>query len=336
MNQSLLVLAHLSWNPLRLVELLQRFDSPESLLAAVRKGRVEVTARDRRVASTTPGLLSDKLDELGISLLAREELPAALQMIPDPPAALFVKGSLPQSAGVGVVGSRRASGYGVQLARTFGSALARQDVPVVSGLARGVDAAAHDGVVTAGGVGVAVLGCGLDRWYPRSNERLGEALLERGAVVSEYAPGCEPLPWRFPVRNRIISGLSEAVVVVEAAEKGGALITARTAADQGRLVMAVPGDVDRPTARGANLLIRDGAHPVLDAEDLVAFVSTATGIEVQQTTSEDPLLELIGVGRRPEWLAVETGLPVQQLFVRLGQLEAEGRVVWRNGLVCTA
>ncbi len=121
--------------------------------------------------------------------------------------------------------------------------------------------------------------------------------------------------------------------MVEAAEKGGALITARLAADQGRTVLAVPGDIDRPTAVGTNRLIRDGALPVLGADDLLAVIETATHVEVVPSPV-DPLLRLIGMGRRPEWLAAETAMPVQELFVRLGRLEAEGRIEWRDGLVC--
>lgn len=152
-------------------------------------------------------------------------------------------------------------------------------------------------------------------------------------MVSEYPPGSTPAAWRFPVRNRIISGLAEAVVVVEAAEKGGALITARTAADQGRTVLAVPGDLDRPTAVGTNRLIRDGALPVLGSDDLLAVIATATRVAMTRP-DRDPLLRLIGAGRRPEWLAVETGLSAQELFIRLGRLESDGQIEWRDGLVC--
>ena len=139
--------------------------------------------------------------------------------------------------------------------------MGRRGAVVVSGLARGIDGVVHQGVVEAGGRGVAVLGCGLDRWNPASHRRLGKTLLETGgAVVSEYPPGTVPEPWRFPVRNRIITGLSRVVLVVEAASGGGALISARLGLKQGREVLAVPGDIDRVTSRGCNELIRDGAH----------------------------------------------------------------------------
>lgn len=334
MSDARLVLAHLSWHPARRQQLVERFGGADSVLRAVRSGRVEVSADDRTVASTPPERLRERLERTGTRVILQEQLPNLLKEIPDPPDLLFVKGVLPASAGVAVVGSRKATAYGLQLARSCGVALGRAGVIVISGLARGIDGVAHEAVVDVGGGAVAVLGCGIDRWYPVSHRRLGESILESGgAVISEYAPGAPPMPWRFPVRNRIISGLAEAVLVVEAAEKGGALITARTAAEQGRTVLAVPGDVDRPTAVGTNRLIRDGALPVLGPDDLLAVVATATHVEMRRGTS-DPLVDLIGVGRRPEWLAAETGLPVSELFVRLGKLEAAGEVVWRDGLIC--
>ncbi len=149
---------------------------------------------------------------------------------------------------------------------------------MISGLARGIDGAAHRGVVAAGGVGVAVLGNGLDISYPPEHADLESDLVAGGgAIVTEYSPGTPPEGWRFPPRNRIISGLASAVVVVEAAAKGGALITANYALEHGRPVFAVPGDVRRSTSEGCNRLIRDGAHPVLDPEDLIEELSLVLG-----------------------------------------------------------
>lgn len=336
MSDARLLLAHLSWHPGKRRQLVQRLGSPDALLHAIRAGRLESSEEDRAVTRANPDHLRESLEESGIAPVLGEDLPELLKQIPDPPDVLFVKGALSPAAGVAVVGSRNATGYGTQLARSFGGVLARAGVTVTSGLARGIDGAAHEAVVSASGQAIAVLGCGIDRWYPASHRRLGESIVEcGGAIVSEYPPGTPPAPWRFPVRNRIISGLSEAVVVVEAAERGGALITARLAADQGRTVLAVPGDVDRPTAIGANKLIRDGALPVLGPDDLLAVVETATSVELARSPM-DPLVQLIGVGRRPEWLAAETGMPVPELFVRLGELESAGQIEWRNGLVCVA
>ncbi len=209
---------------------------------------------------------------------------------------------------------------------------------MVSGLARGVDGAAHQGTLDAGGVGVAVLGSGPDVWYPAAHRRLGEALVAAGgAVATEYPPGAPPEGWRFPPRNRIISGLAAVVVVVEARTDGGALITARRGLEQGREVFAVPGDVDRETSAGCNLLIRDGAHPVLGPEDLVAAVSLVLGPPASPAATaanREPLLAALGpVGRTPDWLAQQLGVPPPQLLAEVARLEAAGRVRREGGLV---
>ena len=169
---------------------------------------------------------------------------------------------------------------------------------LVSGLARGIDGAAHAGTVTAGGAGIAVLGCGPDIHYPPEHRTLGDRLVEAGgAVVTEYPPGAAPEPWRFPLRNRIISGLSSAVVVVEAGVTGGALITAGYALAHGVPVFAVPGDVRRESSKGCNLLIRDGAHPVLDPDDLIEELSLVLGPPAE-VASEAPDGPRRGPGRR--------------------------------------
>lgn len=336
MTDADLIVAHFGWSPARRIRLVNEYGTTEALVAAVRSGRVDASPATRSLACRRAGELRERLQQLGVEAIGLRDLPPLLREIHDPPGVLFVRGRLPDEPGVAVVGSRKASGYGLELARACGAALAEAGVVVVSGLARGIDGAAHEAVVRCRGTGVAVLGSGIDIWYPRSHWRLGEQLLEYGgAVVSEYPPGTTPAPWRFPVRNRIISGLVEAVVVVEAAEQGGALITARLAADQGRTVLAVPGDVDRPTSAGTNRLIRDGALPVLSPADLLAVVATATTVPVAAIPT-DPLLDLIGAGRRPEWLAAETGLSATQMFVRLGELEVAGAIIWRDGLVCRA
>jgi len=213
-----------------------------------------------------------RLRELGIDWIARGDAsyPRHLDRYEDAPDALFVRGALPDAPGVAVVGTRRCTAYGLELAEAYGRAIANAGWPVVSGLARGIDGAAHRGMVTVDGTGVAVLGCGIDVTYPREHRRLGDQILEAGgAIVSEYPPGTRPDAWRFPPRNRIIAGLASAVVVVEAARTGGALITAVKAAEYGIPVFAMPGDVDRKTSEGTNWLIRDGAFPVFDPEDLV-------------------------------------------------------------------
>lgn len=256
--------------------------------------------------------------------------PAALDYIADPPAQLWVRGVLGEEPSVAVVGTRRATRYGMNLAREMGMALARAGWTVVSGLARGIDGAAHRGCVEAGGRGVAVLGCGVDIWYPREHRQLGETLLAGGgAVISEYPPGTHPEPWRFPARNRIISGLSAVVVVVEAAAKGGALITARLAAEQGREVFAVPGDVDRKTSVGTNLLIRDGALPVFGAADLVEAASLVLGppaATLAGGSSSEIDLDLPRNGASVEEVIEANGGDPVAVLRRLGRLEAQGHL----------
>lgn len=262
--------------------------------------------------------------------------PAQLEEIADPPDRLWVRGTLPATPAVAIVGTRRATRYGLSLAREMGRAVALAGWVVVSGLARGVDGAAHRGCLDGGGAGIAVLGCGIDIWYPPEHQRLGEELVAgEGAVVSEYPPGTRPEPWRFPARNRIISGLSAAVVVVEAAEKGGALITARLAAEQGRDVFAVPGDVHRETSLGTNLLIRDGAIPVLGAADLVEALSLILGPPRTHTDVDLPFAMPYD-GATVEEVIAASGGDTAEVLQSLGRMEAEGRVRIEAGQVFIA
>jgi DNA processing protein len=179
---------------------------------------------------------------------------------------------------VAIVGTRRSTSYGDAVAKALGRGVSSAGWPVISGLARGIDCVAHRACVEAGEPGWAVLGSGLDIVYPRQNEILARRLVELGGgLISEYEPGTPPAPFRFPARNRIIAAFSAAVVVVEAAVTGGALITARLALELGRDVLAVPGDIDRTVSEGCNLLIRDGAHPVLGPDDLFETLTYILG-----------------------------------------------------------
>jgi DNA processing protein len=200
--------------------------------------------------------------------------PSRLAEIPDAPATLHVRGALvdADALAVAIVGSRRATPYGVEVAETLAADLAARGVTVVSGLARGIDSAAHRGALRVGGRTLAVLGSGVDVIYPPENRRLAGEIAERGALLSQFAPGTPPLPQNFPTRNQVIAALSLAVVVVEAAEKSGSLITARLAAELGREVLAVPGRITAPESRGANRLIQDGAHVAMGWEDVVAVL----------------------------------------------------------------
>jgi DNA processing protein len=199
--------------------------------------------------------------------------PALLAAIHDPPSALYVRGepglSLLSEPAVAIVGARACSSYGRSVARSLARELATAGLVVVSGMARGIDSEAHRGALEAGARTSAVLGCGIDRDYPAAHGELARRICERGLIVSEYEAGVEPAPWRFPARNRIIAGLCRATVVVEARERSGALITADFALEEGREVLAVPGEITSALSSGTNALIRLGATPVTRAEDVL-------------------------------------------------------------------
>ncbi len=199
------------------------------------------------------------------------DYPKRLSEIPDAPLILYIKGDPKKLAGpaIAMVGSRRASFYGVMIAEKFAAGLAESGLTIVSGMARGIDTASHRGALKAKGTTVAVLGCGLCQVYPQENEKLAAVISNSGAVVSEFPMEAQALPYHFPQRNRIISGLSLGVVVVEASQKSGALITSDFALEQGREVFAIPGKVDQPNSQGVNRLIKEGAKLVSCVEDIL-------------------------------------------------------------------
>ena len=201
--------------------------------------------------------------------------PPGLAVIADPPLGVFVRGGVSSGPTAAIVGSRRATAYGREVAEHFGRELAAAGVTVVSGMARGVDAAAHRGALAAGGPTVAVWGAGPDRVYPREHGALAEEIAAAGALLTEYPPGTAPLPQHFPERNRLIAGLAQVVIVVEADERSGALVTARLALDEGREVMAVPGSVFSRLSAGPNGLLRAGAAPALAAADVLDALGVA-------------------------------------------------------------
>lgn len=261
--------------------LLDHFGTPESVYYADEdEYRLVGGLEPRQLA-----LLADKSTEnadrilgacsrLGLRLLTMQDAdyPVRLRNIFEPPCLLYVKGQLPvidEEVAVAMVGTRKATPYGVEAAEKIAYGLCRQGAVVVSGAAAGIDSAAHRGALRAGGRTIAVLGSGIDVVYPAENEWLYRDIAASGALVSEYPPGAAAEGWHFPVRNRIISGLSLAVVVVEAPEKSGALITANTALEQGRDVFAVPGPINAASSRGCNQLIRDGAGLVMEAWDVL-------------------------------------------------------------------
>jgi DNA processing protein len=230
-----------------------------------------------------------RLATSGIRWVGRSDpgFPSSLRSIFDPPAGLFLRGAGPPELldrrAVAIVGARACSPYGQHVARAFGRELAAAGLVVVSGMARGVDGEAHRGALEAGGITVAVLGCGVDRDYPAAHAELARRICADGLVVSEYAPGVEPSPWRFPARNRIVAGLAQATVVVEAREKSGALITADLALEEGREVLAVPGEIMSALSAGTNALLRLGAT----AATSVADVLESFGLEIGERPAPD-------------------------------------------------
>ena len=220
-----------------------------------------------------------KMCESGISFVSLEDAsyPKRLRHIANPPYGLYVKGCLPQGETVAIVGARMCSEYGRTVARELGRMLAARGVGVVSGMARGIDAAGHQGALDVGGISCAVLGCGVDVCYPKSSRALYEEILERGSVVSEYPPGTQPIPGYFPQRNRIISGLVRAVVVVEAKQRSGSLITADCGLDQNKEVFAIPGMITDKHCQGCHGLIKQGAKLVENVDDILTEFSEFTG-----------------------------------------------------------
>jgi DNA processing protein len=268
----------------------------------------------------------------------RPGYPPLLAELHDPPARLYLRGGPAEilaRPSVAIVGARSCSPYGAQVARELARELAGAGVVVVSGLARGVDGEAHRGALAAGGLTVAVLGCGIDRDYPRAHADLARRVSENGLVVSEYPPGIEPSPWRFPARNRIVAGLAGATVVVEARRRSGALITADFALELGRDVFAVPGEITSGLSEGTNDLIRQGAIPLLAAAD----VFEAMGIEPEPPgppTSLSPEADAVwgvlqeGVLTLDE-ISRTTGLGAAEVAVALTELELAGLVVQADG-----
>jgi DNA processing protein len=258
--------------------------------------------------------------------------PPLLRAIHDPPPGLFLRGGAEPEVlsrpAVAVVGARASSGYGASVARSLSRDLAAAGLVVVSGLARGIDSEAHRGALEAGGTTVAVLGCGIDRDYPAAHAELARRITDAGLIVSEYAPGVEPAPWRFPARNRIVAGLCAATVVVEARERSGALITADLALEEGREVFAVPGEITSPLSAGTNALLKLGAAPLTSAGDVLH----SFGIELEPEASGEgsPLLDKLPASA--DELVRQMGLPPAEVAAALVELELEGRAVAHDGV----
>lgn len=309
-------------------DVLARPGDHAELLPAIARSALE-SGQVRRQAEIERG----RAERGGLAIvgLGDPEYPAWLALTYDPPPVLFVRGTLVRGEGeraVALVGSRAATPLGLTFARALARGLAKAGVTVVSGLARGIDAAAHRGALEAGGRTVAVLGSGHARLYPQENLGLARAIVTRGgAVVSEFPMQTEARRGNFPRRNRVIAGWGRAVVVVEAGEKSGALITARAAQDEGRDVMAVPAHPTWPGAAGTNALLRDGAVPVRHAGDILEEIGLGADPGAETKTDDDVLAAL-----RPdapssvEEIASRCGRGLPELLSRLGELEIAARV----------
>lgn len=294
---------------------------PPPALASLRSGEAQRLADHETKRAAAGGAQIVGCDD--------ERFPYWLREISDPPLVLYVRGALLPDEGarsVAIVGSRQCSPAGLAWAAAVAHDLAALGLTVVSGLARGTDTAAHQGALRAEGRTVAVLGSGLDRVYPPENVRLCHSLTERGAVVSELPLGMGPRPEHFPRRNRLIAGWGRAVVVVEAAVRSGALVTARLALEEGREVMAVPGHPGCRTAGGTNALIRDGAPLVRDAADVLGGLGLAVA-----APADAPAVGLLAALTRDDPRGVDeirarTGQPIQAVLAELATLELEDKV----------
>ena len=334
--------------PRKLVLLLQAFGSPQAVLDATpaQLERVVPPAVARQIVAgaapdhlaATLGWLADEGHE--VVALDDADYPRPLLEIGDPPPLLYCMGrrELLARPAFAIVGSRNATPQGAADAEAFAAALSAAGLTIVSGLALGIDAAAHRGALTQAGSSIAVVGTGLDRVYPATNRDLAHALAAGGLLLSEFAPGTPPLPANFPRRNRIISGLVRGLLVVEATLKSGSLITARLAAEQGREVFALPGSIHSPFSKGCHRLIRDGAKLVETAQDILeelqlpvpaAGPSPVTPAAPVVGADPDADAILTALGHAPadvDALVGRTGRPAAAVIAALTTLELEGRV----------
>ena len=278
-----------------------------------------------------------RMDELGIRAVSAEDgdFPDRLRHIPDVPSLLYMKGDIRPRPSVAIVGSRRDTRYGREMTRRIAHDLAEVGVTVVSGLARGIDTAAHQGAVQANGISVGVLGCGLDDVYPKENKELAAKMLSLGGgLLSEYPIGAAPLPYHFPRRNRLISGLADGVLLIEATLRSGTQSTINHALEQGHTVFALPGNVDSPGSELPLQLLKDGAELCTCASDILKHLklntpdrTPAIPVPSNAVQSNDPIIHALEREDKTfEELLEETGLPAPTLTARLRLLELDGKI----------
>jgi len=332
--------------PRPLAELLRAFGSPEAVLAATpakRRAALSETATARALGTTPDRERLVRtlawLAESGASLVAWDDpdYPPAFLEIGDPPPVFYCLGrrDLLTRPTLAIVGSRNATPQGCADAQAFAAALSAAGLTIASGLALGIDAAAHRGALMHPGSSIAVVGTGLDRVYPARNRDLAHALAERGALISEFAPGTPPLKENFPRRNRLISGLARGVVVIEATLSSGSLITARLAGEQGREVFALPGSIHSPFSKGCHKLIREGAKLVETAQDILdelrlPLVAPAAGTVAHAGAAQDPIASAVleALGHAPadvDTIAARSGLAAAAVLAALTALELDGQ-----------
>ncbi len=286
----------------------------------------------------------ERLQNSGIRVMTweDEDYPRLLREIDQPPPVIYVRGELlpEDELAVAIVGTRRITAYGRQVTEELSACMAQNRVTVVSGLARGTDAVAHQAALRAGGRTIAVLGSGVDRIYPPEHRLLAEEISQSGAVISDYPPGTAPDSSNFPPRNRIISGLSLATIIIEAGDTSGALITAAFAADQGRDVLAVPGNISSPNSKGTNRLIQNGAKPVLSPEDVLETLNIQQ-VNTQRIArkilpadeTESKILEVMGLNTLSvDEISFLAGLPIEKVSATLAMLELKGLVRNAGGM----
>jgi DNA processing protein len=334
------------------LHLIQRFGGPENVFSASREELLQVEGVNDRLASLIQGYKIPKEVEQDLALAEKNgvsiitfsdpDYPTLLRHIHDPPPVLYVRGRLhTDSLNIAIVGSRNATSYGRGVTERLSSNLARRGFAVVSGMARGIDAAAHKGALAAGGKTIAVLGCGLDTIYPSENRSLFYRIAESGAVISEFPFLTPPDARNFPVRNRIISGLALGTVIVEATQKSGSLITARLAAEQGREVFAVPGSVTSFKSMGTHRLIKQGAKLVEHVDDIIEELNIARPIPTIGT-KEGPVIPLTPEEKKVidelspypvhiDKLVRDLSLSAAQVSSLLLQLELKGLVTQSPG-----
>ena len=346
-RDALLVLAHLgTMTPADRHRLAWREGRARACLLAVRAGGAQgASARDRAVAEAVdPAAVREAMGACGARLVAAGDLeyPPGLLDLTDPPMSLFVRGRFPPpKPAVAMVGARRCTAYGREAAEAIAAGVAAVGVTVVSGAAAGIDGAAHRGALRGGGPTIAVLGSGIDVPYPAGHASLIRAVVDRGAVISEYPPGFDARPRRFPARNRLVAALGQGVIVVEGAPGSGSLITVEFAGDLGREVMAVPGAIIGPLSEVPHALIRDGAALIRRAEDVLEALGLDLGSTPGSTGSARPdglgdeerrVLEVVpGTPVTLDAVAASAGMDPSTALRILGALELRGLVAADGG-----